>query len=1123
MLPLRLHSILLLVLAGFLCLPRSVCAQLSPSLFSYPNNHLPWYSIESDHFQVHFQEGNNRSAQLTARIAEEIYPSVTRLYQHEPDTKIDIVLNDRQDYSNGAAYFFDNQIDIWVSALKTPLRGEHNWLWDVITHEFTHIVQLQVAMKKSRRLPAIYFQWLSYSDVRRPDVLYGYPKGLITYPFASVNVPAWLAEGVAQYQLSHLYYDYWDSHRDMLLRTAMLLGEPLGFEEMGIFNSKNALERERIYNQGFAFTSYLVNRFGEKVLLKISEALGQPGVYSIDRALEEATGTPGRELFEDFVSSSKNAYQQATASIKPTKTKPVEDKGFFNFYPKVSPSGNRLAYLSNKKSRNQTAQLFIRHRDSLAQVQAINIGQWPTFDRQFTHREQDPIVEQLQPSYSFSPDGGTTAFSRQKLNSYGEQYNDLFLYDSESDSETRLTYSQRLSSPAWHPTEGKLAAIRQSRGSTNLVAVDLQTSGISTLTEFHHGEQVYTPAWHPNGQVLYFSFSDDATRNIYRLDYPSGNPKPVLQDSLIDYRDPYVDRQGKYLYYAADLDGIFNIYRIPLEQGYSEPQKLTSCLGGAFMPHVQGNTLYFAEFKADGYKISSVTISDTLSSALGGSYQKNYLSSLKLPGKQALSGRPNLDEFEVLPPARMQKLGQTDSLNLSYTNPESNSQFTLRPHENTYTSFSFYPVIRFDNYSRLNGSNGRLLTAGQLGQLSENLLRDLKLGTYFSSREVTGRLNIFGGAMVGLTSEPANGIGDFFSPARLTDLDRDLFLNVEYRGLPFIKQRWSPTVSLELYNLRRNVADGLTIEEFPCTSCLPDTTSADIAYSIWEADIFLRSKINEHNLVEIGGGYSPYRVQTDGFLSQELEQYIPSSSSEYFRGTTLTAAYVYENFANYPNSDVAPIGLRTSLRYTYEPNKLLEEYEIEDGVLSPIYQSVKNHSLESSLRFGYPMGQSSALNFYGRGFSYLNHPDDFFYLDYIGGFTGMRSYPYFAIGGNSTAMAQLSYTFPVVQNLNQQVGRHTLDKLFLRLFAETGNGWNGPLNIGNNLKTGAGCELRFAFNSYYLFPLKLFVSGAYGFNKFDINLPDEFITESSGRNVQYGNELIFHLGLTFDFDLLNHD
>lgn len=1115
---------LLLVLSGFLCLPQFSYCQLSPSLYSYPQNHLPWFTIKSKHFNVYFQKGNSRSAQLTNRIAEQIYPQITDLYEYKPDTKINIVLNDRQDYSNGAAYFFDNQIEIWVPSLNTPLRGTHEWLWDVITHEFTHIVQLQVAMKKNRRVPAIYFQWLSYSDVRRPDVLYGYPKGLITYPFASINVPAWLAEGVAQYQRSNMYHDYWDSHRDMLLRTAMLAGSPIGFEEMGIFGSKNTLQREKIYNQGFAFTSFLVDKFGEDVLPELSKALGESGTFTVNKALEQATGTSGKKLFEQFVARSRSTYKDATSSLHFSDVNAVQHEGFFNFYPKTSPSGDKLAYLSNKQYRSAKTQLFIEDRsDSLSEMHAIDLGHLKTSGRQMGIRHsRDPIIKHIQSTYSFAPNGQAIAFSRQKLNKYGELYNDLFIYNLQNKKERRLTHSQRLSSPAWHPSKDKLVAVQESQGTTNLVEVDPKTSKITPLTNFANGQQVYTPAWHPNGQVVYFSQSDANSRNIYRYGYASRELKAVLKDSVTDYRDPFVDKDGRYLYYAADPDGIFNIYRLSLRQQNPKPQKLTSVLGGAFTPHTQGNTLYFAEFKTGGYKISSVDIFDIQPLAGAQSrYHRKTLEMFKVPSQQALGSHAVLDNIDPIPESRIQNLGRTDSLVLNFPKDEDTNP-TLHRHENTYTSFSFYPVIRFDNYTRKNGGNGRLLTAGKFGQLGENLLRDMKLGTYFTSREVTGQLNIFGGAMFGLASESSDGIGDFFSPARLTDLDRDLFLTMEYQGLPFIEKRWSPTVSLELYNLRRNVSDGLAIEEFPCTSCLPDTTRADIAYTIWEADLFLRSKINAHTMVELGAGYSPYRVQTDGFFSRELDQFIPSSSSEYFRGTTLTAAYVYENFVPYPNADVAPIGLRTSLRYTYEPNKLLEEYEVEDGALSPVYESVKNQSLETSIRWGYPLGQKSALNFYGRGFTYLNNPQDFFYLDYIGGFTGMRSYPYFAIGGNTTAMAQLSYTFPLLPRINQQIGRHTLDKLYLRLFAEAGNGWDGPLNIGNNLKTGAGAEMRFAFNSYYLFPLKLFVSSSYGFNKFDVNLPEEFIT-SSDSSVRYGRELLFHFGLTFDFDILNND
>ena len=180
---LKRASILIIAL---LCLGSAVVqAQFrNPQFYGYPMQHMEWFTIESDHFLVHFQEGNSRPAQVTSRILEEIYPDITALYDYEPDSKVSVVLNDRLDYANGAAFFLDNKIEIWLPSLDSPLRGSHNWLRNVVTHEFVHIIQIQASMKNPRQRAITYLQWLSYEDVRRPDVLYGYPSGVISYPLS---------------------------------------------------------------------------------------------------------------------------------------------------------------------------------------------------------------------------------------------------------------------------------------------------------------------------------------------------------------------------------------------------------------------------------------------------------------------------------------------------------------------------------------------------------------------------------------------------------------------------------------------------------------------------------------------------------------------------------------------------------------------------------------------------------------------------------------------------------------------------------------------------------------------------------------------------------------------------
>ncbi|MBU2635609.1 MAG: biopolymer transporter Tol, partial [Bacteroidetes bacterium] len=102
---------------------------------------LEWRTIETEHFYVHYHDGSERTARLTAKIAEEIYEPVTSLYNHKPDQKVSWIIKDYDDHANGAAYFYDNKVEIWATSMDFDLRGTHNWLRNVITHEFTHIVQ----------------------------------------------------------------------------------------------------------------------------------------------------------------------------------------------------------------------------------------------------------------------------------------------------------------------------------------------------------------------------------------------------------------------------------------------------------------------------------------------------------------------------------------------------------------------------------------------------------------------------------------------------------------------------------------------------------------------------------------------------------------------------------------------------------------------------------------------------------------------------------------------------------------------------------------------------------------------------------------------------------------------
>jgi hypothetical protein len=283
------------VIIFFVFIPWLVFAQ--PEDFNHPE--LRWQTIETEHFLVHYHQGTVRTANKVAEIAEEIYPHITGLYQYAPEGKTQFIIKDTDDYSNGAAYFYDNKVEIWAENLDYILRGTHNWLRDVVTHEYTHIVSLEKALKFGRHVPAGWFQVFGYEQERRPDVVRGFPDILVSYPISGITIPVWFAEGVAQFQSPTKRFDYRDSHREMILRDRVMTGHLLDYNEMSVFG-KNSVGNESSYNQGFAFVKYLAQNFGDTIVADIAQQANSPLNLNFKSVIKKTTGTSTDKLFNQW-------------------------------------------------------------------------------------------------------------------------------------------------------------------------------------------------------------------------------------------------------------------------------------------------------------------------------------------------------------------------------------------------------------------------------------------------------------------------------------------------------------------------------------------------------------------------------------------------------------------------------------------------------------------------------------------------------------------------------------------------------------------------------------------------------------------------------------------------------
>jgi len=566
-----------IILMLFLLIKGTVYAQFEE--FNHPK--LNWRTFETEHFFIHFHQGEERTPYLVAKIAEELYEPVTSMYDFEPDSKMHFIIKDTDDYSNGAAYYYDNKVVIWATPFDFILRGTINWLRNVVAHEFTHMIQLQASRKITRRIPAFYFQVIGYEEEKRKDVLYGYPNIISSYPIAGTVVPMWFAEGTAQYGAMMNGYDYWDSHRDMILRMRALHDDLLSLEEMEVFG-KGSLGNESTYNQGFSLVTYIAENYGEKLLADISQELSHIGVMSSRKPIERALGISAEELYKNWKDKITSEYMRFTETIREhtVEGELIEREGISNHFPRWSPRGGIFAFLSNKESDYiRNTDLFIRENNGSRKVKHGVFS-----------------------NPSWSSDGKKLVYSKLKKTDDDSYFLDIFMYDLEEDEETRLTEGARANYPAISPDNKEIVFATGADGTYNLAILDIETKQIRRITEFNNGEEIFTPCWTYDGDKIIFAVGKDVGRDIAVVN-SDGTGLEYLLNNAWDERDPVLSRDGSFLYYSSDKTGIFNIYRLNLHT--HEGELLTNVTGGAFMPSVnEDGELLFASYTKSGYKIA---------------------------------------------------------------------------------------------------------------------------------------------------------------------------------------------------------------------------------------------------------------------------------------------------------------------------------------------------------------------------------------------------------------------------------------------------------------------------------------------------------------------------------------
>jgi hypothetical protein len=357
----------------------------------------------------------------------------------------------------------------------------------------------------------------------------------ISIPVTVNRVPRWWMEGAAQTETAQGGYDLWDTSQDMVLRMAAVEDNLLTYDQLHNINVRENLGPELVYNQGYAFTGWLMKNYGIDFNAKVADIYSKGFWLGFEGILKKCTGVDARKLYEQWLTQTENKYlDQAFELAKELnegeeikllsdseikKFKPKKDiryaDGLFNFYTKFSLKGKWFSYISKDKLilRRLSKRYEFRQKD-LEEHKDV----WPV-----------PLILKFDAGYySFSPDENRIVISKKVTNNMGGfPYYDLYIVDLKGINEIRSEYESKL---IWIERSylSDLMKKKSMKDTTRRYLKKIKAVKSEPL-RISWGLRATHPAWSPTGQEIAFTKNEDGQRHLGLMDSDGANIRYIIK------------------------------------------------------------------------------------------------------------------------------------------------------------------------------------------------------------------------------------------------------------------------------------------------------------------------------------------------------------------------------------------------------------------------------------------------------------------------------------------------------------------------------------------------------------------------------------------------------------------
>ncbi len=587
------------------------------------NPHGNYLSIETEHYEIIYLSGMDSIANRIAHLMEFSYAANSKsLTLPLSPGKTQVILQSRNQQANAYVAFVPFYASFYNGQIG--LAGLP-WYETLALHEGRHVVQGQHMRKGDTKE---IFYWI-FGD---------FPIALIE----GLLVPVWFSEGDAVLMETLLSQGGRGRRAffTMDLRALDLENKRMSYYQNYLGKDDDERFLANPYEIGYLMTTAARRRFGSKVWNQTTQHTGEYlFLPTFDFSLNRATdGTDITDLYDATLDELHPIWEEQLRGLTFSELRLLSQTPSDLWSARLQPEyfNNQLHFIHFDKTRGS----FIATLSDEKEGQIKNLHPIPArIIRNYTIAEKP---------FTFAAGKWAWIDKIPDIRWDSESHTDIYLYDTQTDEETKLT------------TEGKFINIGFSKDGTTLLAhlldenhiekialVDAQTGALlkaANVSGYFYDIRSTFDGRFVAARLNSLGFSiveidpvDLSVRNLIAPTHREALRSPLL------YED--------YLIYQSDLSGIDQIWAKKWSEG--SIYQIATVKYGAFFPTVHKGQLIFSNYNTQGYDLVSTPIAPTHFTSLDSVKiaKENYFEPL-LQQEPYSYGIDSLDKFQSPLPSK---------------------------------------------------------------------------------------------------------------------------------------------------------------------------------------------------------------------------------------------------------------------------------------------------------------------------------------------------------------------------------------------------------------------------------------------------------------------------------------